>query len=60
MPGSVYAWGNNDGGQLGNDNTTSITTPLQVKGFQGAGLLGKIKAVSWGHNEQGQLGDVHH
>lgn len=73
MPGSVYAWGHNDGGQLGINNTTSSTTPLQVKGVSNSGFLGKIKAVSagrhslalrsnglvlaWGHNEQGQLGD---
>ena len=66
--GTVWAWGLNANGQLGNNTTTSRSVPIQVPG------LSKIVAVSagdsfsvalgvngrvwaWGLNTNGQLGD---
>jgi alpha-tubulin suppressor-like RCC1 family protein len=66
--GTVFAWGKNDCGQLGNGNTTEQYTPVPVQG------LSHIKAVfagkdhsmairhdgslwAWGNNEYGKLGD---
>ncbi|REE98345.1 ricin-type beta-trefoil lectin domain protein [Thermomonospora umbrina] len=65
---TVWAWGDNSQGQLGDGSTTSRTTMTQVKGLSG------VKAVSagdgfsvalttdgsvwtWGDNSKGQLGD---
>jgi alpha-tubulin suppressor-like RCC1 family protein len=68
--GTVYAWGNNENGQLGVNSTTSRAIPVQVTGFSGK----TIKAIAagnsfsmalatdgsvwaWGYNSSGQLGD---
>ncbi|MBZ5622228.1 MAG: DUF11 domain-containing protein [Acidobacteriia bacterium] len=40
--GTVWAWGSNDGGQLGDGTTTSRRTPVQVNGLTG------VVAVSGG------------
>jgi len=69
IDGSVWAWGNNGFGQLG-DNTTDIRfSPVQVLNVTGitavaAGgshslaLQGGATVVAWGDNEFGQLGDT--
>ena len=47
--GSVYAWGSNASGQLGNDTVgTQSATPVQVKGIGGVDYLTGIKAISAG------------
>ena len=37
--GSVYSWGRNNYGQLGNNSTTHSNVPVQVKGVGGTGEL---------------------
>jgi alpha-tubulin suppressor-like RCC1 family protein len=70
--GAVKCWGNNDGGELGNNTTTNSSTPVAVSGIDGA--TAKATAISaggydscavldtgavkcWGDNYSGQLGD---
>jgi pimeloyl-ACP methyl ester carboxylesterase len=49
--GTVWAWGNNQFGQLGNGETgTSNTVPMQVKNSDGQGYLTDVKAVAAGNN----------
>jgi len=48
--GTVWAWGNNDNGQLG-DNTIGLKNyPIQVKGEGGTGFLTDVTAISAGKN----------
>ncbi len=71
--GTVWAWGNNNQGQLGNGNFTNSGTPVQV-GASVAAFNTHVIAVSsshghtlaltddgkvwaWGRNNEGQLGD---
>jgi alpha-tubulin suppressor-like RCC1 family protein len=67
--GSVWCWGMNQSGQLGNGDPTNTDSPVpvQASGVSGATLLGAgtahVCAVAsggvqcWGWNVSGQLGD---
>lgn len=70
--GSVWCWGNNTSGQLGNQLTTSASTAQQVKTLDGTVLrdvthisvganhscaIRSGGVVCWGANTAGQLGD---
>lgn len=66
--GQVFCWGKNDGGQLGNGNTTNQTSPTLISSISGAtqvtvGLghgcarLNTGVLRCWGNNLAGQLGD---
>lgn len=65
--GTIWAWGNNDFGQLGNGNTTDSTTPVAVIGISTAidiaaqsssslALLSDGTIKAWGYNYLGNLG----
>jgi len=65
---SVYTWGTNEYGQLGNGTTTSSTVPTRVSGLSGVvavsgntntrlALLKDTTVRAWGYNQEGQLGD---
>jgi alpha-tubulin suppressor-like RCC1 family protein len=66
--GTVWAWGRNDRGQLGDGTTTDRHSPVQVSGLAGirAVAAGSFHSVAlkadgtvwaWGDNGHGQLGD---
>ncbi len=71
--GSVWAWGNNANGQLGDGTLVQKLTPTQVLDPSGTGFLGGAIAIAangssmvlksdgtvwtWGANAAGQLGD---
>ena len=66
--GTVWAWGRNEDGQLGDGTTTSRLTPVQVAGLSdviaiAAGnrhslaLKNNGTVWAWGYNGYGQLGD---
>ena len=69
--GTVLAWGNNSGGQIGDGTTTRRSAPVQVSGLgSGSGVTavaaGSIHSLAiksdgtvlaWGGNTSGQLGD---
>jgi alpha-tubulin suppressor-like RCC1 family protein len=66
--GTVWAWGRNTDGQLGDGTTTNRSTPVQVQGLTGVTALapGSNHTVAmrqdgtvwaWGLNTDGQLGD---
>jgi alpha-tubulin suppressor-like RCC1 family protein len=68
--GTVWAWGSNSNGQLGDGTTTDSPMPVQVTGLSGvtvtaiaAGEFHTVALASdgtvwaWGSNSNGQLGD---
>ena len=66
--GTVWAWGNNANGQLGDGTTTERHTPVQVSGLSNiiAIAAGSDHTIAlkqdgtvwgWGSNSHGQLGD---
>ena len=67
--GRAWGWGYNNGGQLGNNSTTSRLTPVSVLGAiktfckiasasnHTAAIDKNGRAWSWGQNTVGQLGD---
>lgn len=50
--GTVWAWGDNSAGQLGNGSTEETAVPVQVRGPGGQGALADIVAIASGtrHN----------
>jgi len=67
--GTLWAWGQNNQGQLGQNNTTNLSSPKQVGSLTnwltvaGGGYYGQSYAIktdgtlwSWGNNDFGQLG----
>lgn len=66
--GTLWAWGFNNNGQLGTNNTSSFSSPVSIGGFTdwvevSAGTYHNVairsngQAWSWGSNSSGQLGD---
>lgn len=66
--GTVWAWGDNAKGQLGDGSKTSRSTPVQVKGLSNVVAIAGGERFSyalkadgtvwgWGDNSQGQLGN---
>ncbi|MFH1004742.1 MAG: T9SS type A sorting domain-containing protein [Bacteroidota bacterium] len=53
--GTVWTWGANGSGQLGNGTTTSKSTPVQVLGLGGVGFLAGITAVASGEDHSHAL-----
>jgi len=66
--GSVWAWGGNFNGQLGDGTVVNRTTPAPVAGLQGVtavstgnlltfALLANGEVHGWGDNERSRIGD---
>lgn len=66
--GSVWAWGHNRSGQLGDGSKVDRPAPIRVKGLHDARAVSAGNAFSvaleadgsvfaWGNNQSGQLGD---
>ena len=46
--GTVWTWGNNTNGQLGNNSTENLSSPVQVKSADGNTFLTNIIEISAG------------
>ena len=69
IDGTVWCWGDNSMGELGNNSTTQSNVPVQVTGLTGVTTIGAggynhtcaLKADGtvwcWGNNASGELGD---
>jgi alpha-tubulin suppressor-like RCC1 family protein len=66
--GTLWSWGSNGNGELGDNTQTNRNKPVQVTGFTGVAAIAAGNgyslaaktdgtAWSWGYNAQGQLGD---
>jgi len=65
--GSVWAWGDNTYGELGNNSTTSTDSPVQVTGLSSVAsvaagyfsnyALSSGTVYAWGYNVDGELGN---
>lgn len=66
--GTVWGWGANSQGQVGDGTTTQRTSPVQTSGLSNIALIGAGEAhaiaattsgvvSTWGDNSYGQLGD---
>lgn len=66
--GTLYGWGSNSNGQVGNDSTIAVPAPVQIgtatawvsvgAGLQHSGALQKDNTVwLWGRNKEGQQGN---
>ncbi|MGE5328107.1 MAG: Calx-beta domain-containing protein [Deltaproteobacteria bacterium] len=66
--GTVWTWGLNANGQLGDNSTDQKLTPTQITGVNGIAAISAGQAhtavlktdgtaYAWGYNEYGQLGD---
>lgn len=53
--GSVWAWGYNNYGQLGDNSTTSRSVPVQVAGSGGIGYLTGVKGIAAGRDHTAAL-----
>lgn len=54
--GTVYAWGNNESGQCGDNTLTQRNAPVQVLGVGGTGFLTGITAIQSSYGLIGALG----
>ena len=66
--GTVWAWGDNINGELGDDSTTNSATPVEVSGLSGVVAISANGSTplalesngtiwAWGYGVEGQLGN---
>lgn len=71
IDGTLWAWGRNDYGQLGDGSTVNKNTPTQIGldnnwqqidafGYQSIALKTDGSLWGWGRNDYGQVGDGNH